>query len=134
MYGAPFQWRLLIFTRKNLRGWILEANKNHVSLKSYSLKIRIDSVNEILTNKEKVKWTCNSNTLTRITDWKIPCAYLCSANNIKSEDQTCITLCHTDDRKYFSDLSLTWNPREACTIHLVREAGEIWRCSCWEKR
>ena len=33
---------------------MLEANKKQVPLKSYSLKIRIDSVNQILKNKEKV--------------------------------------------------------------------------------
>ena len=35
---------------------MLEANKNQkeAPLKSYSLKIRIDSVNQILKNKEKV--------------------------------------------------------------------------------
>ena len=33
---------------------ILEANKKQVPLKSYSPKIRIDSVNQILKNKEKV--------------------------------------------------------------------------------
>ena len=34
---------------------VLEANKKQVPLKSYSLEIRIDSVNQILKNKEKVK-------------------------------------------------------------------------------
>ena len=52
--AAPFQWRSLIFIRKNLCRRVLEANKKQVSLKSYSLKIRIDSVNPILLNKEKV--------------------------------------------------------------------------------
>ena len=33
---------------------MLEANKKQVPLKIYSLKIRIDSVNQILKNKEKV--------------------------------------------------------------------------------
>ena len=33
---------------------VLEASKKQVLLKSYSLKIRIDSVNQILRNKEKV--------------------------------------------------------------------------------
>ena len=33
---------------------MLEANKKQVPLKSYSLKIRIDSVNQILKNKKKV--------------------------------------------------------------------------------
>ena len=34
---------------------MLEANKKQVTLRSYSLEIRIDSVNQILKNKEKVK-------------------------------------------------------------------------------
>ena len=34
---------------------MLEANKKQVPLKSYSLEIIIDSVNQILKNKEKVK-------------------------------------------------------------------------------
>ena len=33
----------------------LEANKKQVPVKSYSLKIRTDSVNQICSNKEKVK-------------------------------------------------------------------------------
>ena len=48
-----FQWRLLIFIGKNLWPIVLETNKKQVSPKSYSLKIRIDSVNQILKNKEK---------------------------------------------------------------------------------
>ena len=52
---------------------MLEANKEQVSIKSYSLKIRIDSVNQILKNKKKVPKTCNINKLTRITDQKILC-------------------------------------------------------------
>ena len=32
-----------------------EANKKQVSLKSYSLKIKIDSANKIWSSKEKVK-------------------------------------------------------------------------------
>ena len=51
---APFQWRLLTFIGKNLWRRVLEANKKQVPLKSYSLKIRIDSVDQILKNKEKI--------------------------------------------------------------------------------
>ena len=54
IYTSPFQWRLLIFIRKNLWRRVLEANKRKVPLKNYSLKTRIDSVNQILKNKEKV--------------------------------------------------------------------------------
>ena len=51
---VPFQWRPPIFLGKNLWHRVLEAYKKQVSLKSYSLKIRIDSVNQILKNKEKI--------------------------------------------------------------------------------
>ena len=56
---------------------VLEANKKQVAIaiKSYSLKIRINSVNQILRNKEKVTETRNKNILTRIKDRKIPCVY-----------------------------------------------------------
>ena len=54
---------------------MLERNKKQVSPKSLSLKIRIDSVNKTLKNKEKVTQTRNINILTKITDWKIPCVY-----------------------------------------------------------
>ena len=46
---------MLIFIRKNLLRSVLEANKKQVPPKSYSLKIRIDSVNQILKNKEKIR-------------------------------------------------------------------------------
>ena len=49
---------------------MLEANKKQVPLKSYSLEIGIDSVNQILKNKEKVKQARNISMLTRITDRK----------------------------------------------------------------
>ena len=44
----------LFSSEKNLWRSVLEANKKHVPPKNYSLKIRIDSVNQILKNKEKV--------------------------------------------------------------------------------
>ena len=55
---------------------MLEANKKQVPLKNYSLEIRIDSVNQILKNKEKVKQASTISMLTRITDRKIPCVYI----------------------------------------------------------
>ena len=42
------------FHRKNLWRRVLEANKKQATLKSYSLKIRIGSVSQILKNKEKI--------------------------------------------------------------------------------
>ena len=50
VYAAPFQWRLLIFTGKTFWRRVLETNKKQVTLKSYSLEIKIDSVNQILKN------------------------------------------------------------------------------------
>ena len=41
--------------QKNLWHRVVEGSKKQVSLKSYSLEIRIDSVNQILKNKEKIK-------------------------------------------------------------------------------
>ena len=65
---------------------MLEANKKQVPIKSYSLKIRFDSVNQILKNKEKIAKTCNINKLTRITDQKILCVYIHVYRIIKNED------------------------------------------------
>ena len=64
---------------------MLEANKKQVPLKSHSLKIRIDSVNQILKNEEKVAQTSNINILTRITDQKIPCVYIHAYQIIKNQ-------------------------------------------------
>ena len=58
---SPFQFAQrhssegCIFTSEKTCDVVLEANKKQVPLKSYSLEIRIDSVNQILKNKEKVK-------------------------------------------------------------------------------
>ena len=69
---------------------MLEANKKQVSLKGYSLKIRIDPVRQILWNKEKIKQIRNLNILTRITDRKIPCVYTrLSSNNITAITSYC---------------------------------------------
>ena len=100
---------------------MLEANKKHIAPKSYSLII-IDSVNQILKNKEKVTQTHNLNLLTRITDRKIPSLYPHVYHVIKNRGPGPYnSLRHADNRKYFS---LTRNRREV---------GKIWRCSCREK-
>ena len=65
---------------------MLDASKKQVRLKIYSLKTRIDSLNQILRNKQKVKKTRNINILTRITDRKIPYVYSCLSNKKKFED------------------------------------------------
>ena len=46
---------LFIFIGKNLSPRVLETNKKQVPLKSCPLEIRIDSINQILKSKEKVK-------------------------------------------------------------------------------
>ena len=45
----------LFTSEKNLWRRVLEANKKQVPPKNYSLEIGIDSINQILKNKEKVK-------------------------------------------------------------------------------
>ena len=70
---------------------MLEANQKHIAPKSYSLII-IDSVNQILKNKEKVTQTRNLNLLTRITDRKIPSVYTHVYHVIKIEDLVRIIL------------------------------------------
>ena len=123
VYAAPFQWRLLIFIRKNF--WIAgaEANKKQVSLKGYPLKIRIDSYR-----------IDNINILTGITDQKIPCVYVHVYQIIKNRGRCPFnSLCHADNREYFSGLSLSWNRREVHMFYMVRKVRKIWRCSCWEK-
>ena len=110
---------------------MLEANKKQVSLKSYSLKIRIDSVNQILKNKEKLTETRNINILTRSTDWKTPCLYIHLYQIIKNRGPGPYnSLRYADNRKYFSGCPLSQNRREAHMIYMVREVGKIWRCSC----
>ena len=97
------------------------------------MKIRTDSVYQILKNKEKVTETRNRNLLTRITDRKIACVYIHVHQIIKNrEPGPYNSLSLADNRKYFSGLSLTRNQGEAHMFHLVRVAGKIWRCSRWE--
>ena len=122
VYAAPFQWRLLIYIGKFLWRRVLEANKKHVPLKSYSLffyfflwdsRIRLDSIDQILKNKEKVTLTCNISILTKITDQKIQCVYVHISQITKNwGPRLCNSLCHADNRKYFSGLSLMQNQRE----------------------
>ena len=72
--------------------------------------------------------------MTRFTDQKIPCVNSCLSNNMKNWGAGQYnSLRHTDDRKYFSSLSLTQSGREVHTILLVSKMGGICRCSCWEK-
>ena len=108
---------------------MLEANKKQVPLKSCTLKIRIDSVNQILKNKERV--TRNINILTRITDRKIQCVYIHVYQIVKNRGPGPYnSLRQADHTKYFSGLSLTRNRREAHMLYLAKEMGKIWRCSC----
>ena len=101
---------------------MLEVNKKQVPLKSYSLEIRIDSVNQILKNKEKVKWTRNISTLTRITDQKIPCVYIYVYQIVKNWGPGPYnSLCHVNNRRYFPGLALAQNQilTSSCHLHLA---------------
>ena len=105
---------------------MLEANKKQVPLKSYSLEIRINSVNQTLKNKEKVKKACNISMLSRITDWNIPCVctpvYQITKNWGPGPYNS---LHHADNRRYFSGLPLTWNLMEVYIFYLARGLGKF---------
>ena len=125
VYAAPFLWRLLIYIRKNLWCRVLEVSKEQVPLKSYSLEIRIDSVNQILKKKE-VKETHNISMLTRITKREIPCVYIHVYQITKNWGPGPYnSLCPADNRRYFSSLSLTRNRREAHMFYLAREVAKF---------
>ena len=130
VYAAPFQLKLLIFIEKNLSCRVLKASKKQVPLKSHYLRIRIDSVNQILKNKEKVKWAHNINIRTRITDQKILCVYIYVYHLTKNWGPGPYnSLRHTDNRKYFSGQvrnqeifrageEFSWNYGTSINIHL----------------
>ena len=72
--------------------------------------------------------------MTRITDWKSPCIYIHVYQRIKNWGPGPYnSVRHTDKKKYFSGLSLTWNRRKAHLFYLTRKVEIIWICSCWEK-
>ena len=63
--------------------------------------------------------------LTRITDKKILCVYI----HVYRITKNCgpgpfNPLCHSDNRRYFSGLSLTRNRREVHMFYLAREVGK----------
>ena len=122
--AVPFQWRLLIYIGKHLWCGVLDANKKQVPLKSYSLEIRIDSVNQILKNKEKVKYTQNISMLTWITDRRF-CVYIHVYWITNWGPGLYNSLCRTDKRRYFLGLSLTENQREPHMFYLVKEVGKF---------
>ena len=115
-----------LFTSGKTWRWVLEANEKQVPLESYSLEIRIDSVNQILNNKEKVKYTRNIKLLTRITDRKILCVYIQVYRITKNWGPGPYdSLHHIDNGRHFSGLSLTRNRREAHMFYLAREVGKF---------
>ena len=62
------------------------------------------------------------NVLTRITDQKIPCAYIHVYQIIKNQGPGPYNfVCHTDSRKYFLGLCLMQNQREAHMFYLAKE-------------
>ena len=66
---------------------MLEATKKQVPLKSYPLKIRTGSVDQILRNKGKNEQTRNVNILIRITERKTPCVYSCLSDKHLSKNK-----------------------------------------------
>ena len=63
--------------------------------------------------------------LTRITDRKIPCAYIHVYRITKNwEPGPYHSLRHADNKRYFSGLSLTRIGKEAHMFYLVREVGK----------
>ena len=93
-----------------------------------SLSEKLFSENKnCLRNTEKVKQTRNANVMTIITKQKIPYVYTCLSSNINNQGS------YPYNSLLSSGLYLTRNQREACTMHLVRQIGEVLRFSCWEK-
>ena len=71
--------------------------------------------------------------LTRIRDHKILCVYIHVYRTTKNWGPgPCNSLCHADNIRYFSGLSLMQNGREA-HILLDEGSGKIWTCPCCEK-
>ena len=92
VYTAPFQWRLLIYIRKNLLHGVLEANKKQVPLK------------RLTGNKNQF---CQSAQNYRPED--SVCIYSCLSNHKNWGPSPYDSLCHADNRRYFSGLPLTQN-------------------------
>ena len=74
--------------------------------------------------------------LTRITDRKIPCAfvYIHVYRMTKNwEPGPYNSLRHADNKRYFSGL---FNAKLKGRAHVLlgEGSGKIWTCSCWEKR
>ena len=64
--------------------------------------------------------------LTRITDQKILCVYIHVYRITKNWGTGPFNpLCHADNRRYFSGLSLTRNWREVHMFYLAREVGKF---------
>ena len=64
--------------------------------------------------------------LTRITDQKILCVYIHVYRITKNGGPGPFNpLCHADNRRYFSGLSLTRNRREVHMFYLAREVGKF---------
>ena len=107
VYAASFQWRLVIFIGRNLWRRVLEANKKQVRLKSYSLKIRINSVNQNIVEQRSYinpqhKYTNQNYRL------KDSVCIFCVYQIIKNRGPGLYnSLCHGADRKYFRSVSLS---------------------------
>ena len=102
---------------------MLEANKQQVSRKSYSLKVKIDSVNQILRSKGKVKpvtYIYWQELQTRRFHASIHVFRIKYRGPGPSN-----SLCHTNHRKHFLGLTPAQNRMEAHMFHLAREVEKI---------
>ena len=64
--------------------------------------------------------------MTKVTDQKIPCVYILVYQITKTWGPGPYnSLYHTDNRRYFSGLSLTQNQREVHIFYLAREVGKF---------
>ena len=95
---------------------MLEANKKQVPLKSYSLELRINSVNQILKNNEKVIWTSNKLHGPELQTRRLGVYVFMSVKWYKnSEPVSYNSLHHAGNRKYFLGLSLYREIEGKCT-------------------
>ena len=72
--------------------------------------------------------------LTRITDRKTPCVYVHVYQITKNWGPGPYnSLCHADNRRYFSGLSRDVKLKGSTHVLLGKGSGKTWTCSCLEK-
>ena len=129
---------------------MLKANKKQVPLKNYSLKIRINSYFQRIALKANLllqlilsikSWGTKKNLhkpviqiyWPELQTWRFR-VHIHVYQIIKNWGPGPYdSLRHADNRKYFLDPSLIWDPREVHMFHLTREKGKIRKFSYWQK-